>query len=108
MHLPDNRMRPQMTWRRVSLVLTIPALVVLASWSSGGWSSSSVPPSSVTMGYLTEVFATPLPSDPAQAKVIADFRQAMILWDKSSEAVKMVAPVASYVTGSAVGNLAKV
>jgi hypothetical protein len=37
----------------------------------------------VRIGPYTQVFATPLPANPAQAKVIAGFREAQTLWDKS-------------------------
>jgi hypothetical protein len=65
----------------------------------------SAPPSRVILGPFTEVFATALPADPAQAKVIADWREGMILWDKSSEDQALASPVSSYVTGSAASTL---
>jgi len=68
-------------------------------------STVSAPPGRVTLGPYTQVFATAMPADPAQAAVIADFRTATILWDQSGEELAMVPPVRSYVTGSAVSNL---
>jgi hypothetical protein len=53
------------------------------------------------MGRYTQVFATPLPANPAQARVIRDFRTAQILWGESNEALHPVAPVLAYVTGIA-------
>jgi hypothetical protein len=55
----------------------------------------------VRVGRLTEIFATPLPANPAQASVVEDFRTGEILWDKSQENQKLVSPVADYVTGPA-------
>jgi hypothetical protein len=104
-------------------VLALSALVPVAACSSGTPSSGEVthapsagtsgqsapavsaPPSTITFGPFTEDFATALPSDPAQLKVIADWREAMIFWDKSSEDEAMESPVSSYATGSAVNTL---
>jgi hypothetical protein len=54
---------------------------------------------------LTEEFATALPASPAQARVAAGFREGLILYNKSQENLAPVAPVTSYVTGSALGDL---
>jgi hypothetical protein len=62
-------------------------------------------PSTVRMGRFTEIFGTPLPSDPAEVKVAADFREAMVLWDVSQEKRALVPPVTSYVTGAALTTL---
>jgi hypothetical protein len=51
------------------------------------------------------VFATPLPTNAAQAKVIVGFRAGQILWDKSDIAWRLVAPVTDYVTGDALKHL---
>jgi hypothetical protein len=61
---------------------------------------------SVRLGRFTQVFDTPLPADPAQARVVGDFRTALVLWDKSTAAFKLVPPITTYVTGSAAHNLA--
>jgi hypothetical protein len=47
----------------------------------------------------------PLPSDPAEVKVAADFREAMVLWHVSQEKRALVPPVTSYVTGAALTTL---
>jgi hypothetical protein len=60
---------------------------------------------SVRIGPFTQVFSTPLPADPAQARVIADFREAQILWVKSDGAWHLIAPVTRYVTGDALSHL---
>ena len=60
---------------------------------------------SVRVGPYTQVFATPLPANPAQAKVIAGFREAMALWDKADYTWHLGAPVKAYVTGQALTNL---
>ncbi len=56
---------------------------------------------SIRIGPYTQIWAGPLPADPAQATVISDFRTAQILWGRSNEALHPVAPVMSYVTGVA-------
>lgn len=59
----------------------------------------------VRVGSETEVFDSPLPSSPAEAKVIRDFRKAQVLWDKSETAQHLVAPVTDYVTSEALAHL---
>lgn len=59
----------------------------------------------VRIDRFTQIFDTPLPADPAQASVVQGFRTAMILWDKSSETMRLVSPVTAYVTGSALRGL---
>jgi hypothetical protein len=70
--------------------------------------SASASPYTVHTGLLTQEFATPLPSDAAQAEVVAGFRRGLVLWDVSSEQRKLIAPVTSYVTGAALASLKKV
>jgi hypothetical protein len=60
---------------------------------------------SVRIGPYTQVFATPLPANPAQAKVMAGFREAQTLWDKSDYTWHLSAPVKEYVTGQALTHL---
>lgn len=60
---------------------------------------------SVRVGSETEVFDSPLPASPAEAKVVADFRKAQLLWDRSGTAQNLVAPVTAYVTGEALAHL---
>jgi hypothetical protein len=91
--------------------LASPSQALSSPASSGQVATTTAAPStssstySVRTGLLTEEFATPLPTDPAQAQVVAGFREGMILWDKSQENFGLVAPVTSYVTGSALSNL---
>jgi hypothetical protein len=51
------------------------------------------------MGPYTQVFASPLPANPAQASVVEGFREGWVLWDKSQVARRLVPPVRDYVTG---------
>lgn len=60
---------------------------------------------SVRIGRYTEVFATPLPADPAQAKVIAGFREVQSLWTRADYTWHLGAPVKAYVTGYALTHL---
>ncbi|HEY1616676.1 MAG TPA: hypothetical protein VGG25_03620 [Streptosporangiaceae bacterium] len=60
---------------------------------------------SVQVGHLTEVFSTPLPAGQAQARVIEDFREAMILWDTSEWQWDIGGQTRSYVTGQAYRHL---
>ncbi len=65
----------------------------------------SSPPASARVGPYTQIFATPLPANPAQVKVIQGFETAEILWAKSDYAWRPVPPVTEYVTGQALKNL---
>jgi hypothetical protein len=67
--------------------------------------AASATTASVRIRLLTEVFATPLPSDPAKAKVIEGFRESQILWDQSSEELRIVPATTQYITGKALDNL---
>jgi len=67
--------------------------------------AANVSTSSVRIRFLTEVFATPLPSDPAKAKVIEGFRESQILWDQSTEELRIVPSATEYITGKALVNL---
>ena len=82
--------------------------------ASGAASSVGVPTArptpqpvgaSVRVGAMTQVFATPLPANPARARVIEDFRRADVLWDKSESGHRLVAGLRSYVTGVALTRL---
>jgi hypothetical protein len=86
-------------------------LLVSACGPAGSTPAQQSTPAQVTtqtvhLGRFTQVFDTPLPADPAQARVVGDFRTALVLWDKSTAAFKLVPPIAAYVTGKAVHNLA--
>jgi hypothetical protein len=87
-----------------------PVAPVRSGSASGSGSPSSpavakVTTESVRVGRLTEIFATPLPADSAQASVVEAFRMGEVLWDQSDEAQKLVSPTTSYVTGAALTNL---
>src|SRR5215472_2123205 len=60
----------------------------------------------VHIGRYTQVFASPLPANPAQAGVVEGFREGWVLWDKSENARHLVPPVREYVTGQALTHLA--
>lgn len=121
-----------MPWRRVPFLLTAAALAAVSACSASPSSSTARPstapastapaiatasatppatpiptPTSTRVGLLTEEFTTPLPADPARAKVVTDFEQGYLLWDKSQENFGLVPPVTSWVTGSALNNLEK-
>jgi hypothetical protein len=76
-----------------------------AATSATSSPAASGTPESVRIGPYTQVFATPLPANPAQAKVMEGFREAQILWEKSDNAWHLVAPVTDYVTGHALTHL---
>jgi len=60
----------------------------------------------VHVGRYTQVFASPLPANPAQAAVVEGFREGWVLWNKSQNARRLVPPVREYVTGQALSHLA--
>lgn len=65
----------------------------------------STSPYSVRIGPYTQVYSSPLPSDPALAGVMVGFRTAQVLWGRSNEAFRQVAPVTAYVTGNALKDM---
>ncbi len=111
------------------LALAASGLIALSSCSSGGPASTSAEASttraqpassaastgtgtglipavseatpSVRVGQLTEVFATPLPSDPAKAKVIEEWRESQVVWDQSIQVWRVLASASAYITGNA-------
>lgn len=103
------------------VVFFIPAVLILAA--CGGAKTGAPSPSSaksavsapdpaasgsvesVRVGSETEVFDSPLPTNPAEAEVVEDFRKAQILWDESETAQRLVAPVTDYVTDEALAHL---
>lgn len=92
----------------VLLILIAPSVIGwiansrASSGSSGAGSSSE---ESVQLGPYTQVFASPLPANPAQAKIIEGFRESQILWMKSDIAMSLVPPVTNYVTDHALTDL---
>lgn len=73
--------------------------------SSGGPAAAKPTTESVHIGRLTEIFDTPLPTNPAQASVVEGFREDIVLWDKSQEDLKLLPAVTADVTGPAMTNL---
>jgi hypothetical protein len=63
------------------------------------------PTLSTQIRLLTEVFATPLPDDPAKARIVESFRESQILWDESTEHLRIAPSATDYITGQALGNL---
>jgi hypothetical protein len=112
--------------RPVTLVmLVLAAALALPACSSGGTAShpaatrpthtpapaspvpaSSTPAAVLHVGEQVLIFDAPLPSDPAQAAVIRDFRQAQVLWVRSQTAYHLVAPVRSYIAGTQLRRIA--
>jgi hypothetical protein len=63
-------------------------------------------PATVRIGTsFTQVFATALPANAAQADVIEGFREGQVSWTRSEIAWRLVAPTTEYVAGSALGHL---
>lgn len=60
----------------------------------------------IHIGPYTQVFASPLPANTAQAGVVEGFREGQVLWEKSENAGHLVPPVRDYVTGQALTHLA--
>jgi hypothetical protein len=106
----------------VTVVLCLSGLVLLAACSAGtsgapaaqgthaAASATTAPAAassagSARIGPFTQEFSTPLPSSPAQATVVTDFREAQILWIKSLVAWRLTAPVTGYVTADALNHL---
>jgi hypothetical protein len=81
------------------------AVTTSAPAASAGTTSPAAPVTSVRIGRFTQEFATPLPADQAQAKIIEGWREAQILWSKSLIAWRLVPGVTGYVTGVARNHL---
>jgi len=62
-------------------------------------------PESVRIGAFTQVFSDALPGNPAQARLVAAFREGEILWSRSEEVSRLVPPVRDYVAGPALSKL---
>jgi hypothetical protein len=61
----------------------------------------SAPPDAVGINAFTQLFGTPLPADPAAARVMASFREAMVLWGESTGNLFLAPSVTDYVVGDA-------
>ncbi len=85
----------------VLIALTVIGWIAIGHASSGSAAPDSSSEESVQIGSLTQVFDSPLPSDPTQAKIIEKFREGFTLWMKSDIAMSLVPPVTDYVTGDA-------
>jgi len=88
-------------------VLVLSGLLLLSACGSGkpaGPSAVRVA-SVVRVGPFTQVFAGPLPANPAQAAVVEGFREGQVLWNKSASAWHLVPPVREYVTGQMLTHL---
>lgn len=83
------------------MALVVSGLLMLSACSSGKAASHSAVRvgSVVHIGRYTQVFASPLPANPAEAGVVEGFREGWVLWDKSQIARRLVPPVRDYVTG---------
>ncbi len=87
--------------------LVLSGLMLSACSSGKPASHSAVRVGSVVhVGRFTQVFASPVPANPAQAAVVEGFREGQVLWDKSENARRLVPPVRHYVTGPALTHLA--
>ena len=88
--------------------LVLSGLLVLSACSSGKPASPvAVRVGSVVhVGHYTQVFASPLPANPARAAVVEGFGEGQVLWEKSENARHLVPPVRRYVTGQALTHLA--
>jgi hypothetical protein len=92
-------------WALTALVLS--GLLLLSACSSGTPSGHTAVRvgSVVRVGPYTQVFASPLPANAAQAAVVEGFREGQVLWEKSENAQHLVPPVRDYVTGQALTRL---
>lgn len=61
----------------------------------------SAPPDAVGINAFTQLFGTPLPANPAAARVMASFREAMVLWGESEGNLFLAPQVTDYVVGDA-------
>jgi len=87
--------------------LALSGLFVLSACGSGEPASRTAARVGgvVHVGPYTQVFAGPLPANPAQAGVVEGFREGQVLWDRSENAQHLVSPVRDYVTGQALAHL---
>jgi hypothetical protein len=93
---------------RAFTALMLGALVLLSACggSKPAGDAATRVESVVHIGPYTQVFAGPLPANPAQAAVVEGFREGEVLWNKSEAAQRLVPPVRDYVTGQALSHLA--
>jgi hypothetical protein len=81
-------------------------LALVAACSSGGITvRPDTGAESVRIGPYTQEFSAALAADSTRADVVQGFRQGQILWTRSEEAFRLVAPVREYVTGQALTHL---
>lgn len=89
-------------------VLALAGLLILAACGLGKPASHGAVrvASVIHIGPYTQVFASPLPANTAQAGVVEGFREGQVLWEKSENVGHLVPPVRDYVTGQALTHLA--
>jgi hypothetical protein len=92
-------------------------LLALSACGQGHAPAATVPPASspappggnsatsFRIDRYTQIFATALPANEAQANVMEDFRAAWVLWDRADQEMRLVAPVSDYIVGRARTNL---
>ncbi len=82
---------------------------MLSACSSGKSPAGTGPgtPASVQIGRFTQMFAGPLPASPVRARIVEDFRQGQVLWNKSLSDWHLVPSVRDYVTGQALTDLTR-
>jgi hypothetical protein len=85
----------------VLIAISVIGSIVVGHASSGSATPNSSSEESVELGPYTQVFDSPLPADPTQAKIIEGFRQGFVLWMKSDIEMSFAPPVTNYVTGHA-------
>lgn len=90
------------------MALALPVLLVMSACGSGGPAGyAGVRVASVVhIGHYTQEFAGPLPASAVQMAVVEGFREGQVLWAKSENALHLVPPVRTYVTGAALTKLA--
>jgi hypothetical protein len=97
-----------MSRHRAFTALVLSGLLLLSACSSGQPASHAAVRvgSVIHVGPYTQVFASPLPANTAQAGVVEGFREGEVLWEKSENAGHLVPPAQEYVTGKALSRLA--
>ncbi|HEY7146831.1 MAG TPA: hypothetical protein VH637_21515 [Streptosporangiaceae bacterium] len=96
-----------MSRHRAFTALALSGLLLVPACSSAKPASHTAirVASVVRIGPYTQVFASPLPANAAQAAVLEGFREGQVLWEKSQNRRSLVAPVRDYVTGQALTHL---
>lgn len=95
---------------RAFIALVLSGLLLLAACSPARPAKPAAIPairvgSVVRVGPYTQVFATALPANSAEADVLEGFREAQVLWEKSENAQVLAPEARDYVTGQAFSHL---